>query len=1007
MTNPTTDPTLEVPNQIIEPNSLDKQSKLRVVGVGASAGGLEALQLMVANLPMDSDMCFIVAQHLSPSYKSMMVDLLEKGATLEVVAAKNHEPLKANCIYICPPNYNIEIDSADRIILTNFGESRHSPRPSVDMLFESIAIAKGEDAIGIILSGTGSDGSRGVRAIKGEGGFAIAQSPASAKYDGMPNSAINSGNIDLIVAPEEIGVELQNLIKFPKRKPSEVESTIPREVYNAVLRRLKRAYKVDFTLYKETTIVRRIERRMIVLKITKVEDYLSYLGQNEAEITFLFNDMLIGVTSFFRDAKAFEALHSELKQYLEHKDSKTVRVWVAGCSTGEEAYTIAMIIHEILGTKVEEYKVQIFASDIDKRAIEFARLGRYSESALQDLPKTFKQKYFTISQEQYEIIKPVKANVIFSEHDLISSPPFLRLDLISCRNVMIYFNLELQRQILPIFHYALNPSGLLFLGQSESIGVFQEQFRALSKSAKIYAAAFTGKKIPPDRNLSSRTIEDYIEVVKKIPTKPELSKHNTRLTELITERLNSIFINNAVLVNESAEIVFSQGINPLLVRPEGVPTNNIFKNLHPSLSVDLRAALHQLQNGQALVSTSFQKVKLHNENVWAKLILTEISHQAGIGKLTLIYCQVERELDMPLIMSDNSEVNSVLAQEQERQLMKTKEQLQTVIEELETSNEEMQSMNEELQSSNEELQSSNEELETTNEELQSTNEELQTAYAELRLAYEDKEAQQKELSKLQEELELANQLLEEAEQLGKTGSWRWDLKEHSLTWSQGSYRLFGVSDERFTPSYEAFIGLVYPEDRQALENHLSLLLTNQTHNSFKFRAYDANKQIMWVALEALVSFSHLKQAETVIGTFKNITQKIQTQNELDAKTIKIEYLMQHSLNGIYIFDFNTTQNVYVNNNYTKITGYTMEQLNNLTDEAFLALFHPDDLDAVLEHMNQVKNGRLGEAFALKYRFKHRLTQEYVTLYSNDTVFETNPITHQPNSMLGTFFEVEE
>ncbi|WP_413699643.1 chemotaxis protein CheB [Psychromonas sp. KJ10-10] len=296
---------LEDNNDKIDNTTVTDDIPLVVVGIGASAGGLEALQGLVANLPPASGMSFILAQHLSPSHKSMLVDLLEKNATIPVLVAVNKVKLLPNTFYICPPNYNVEITRDNLITLSATSEIRHTPRPSVDMLFESIAFAKGESAIGIVLSGTGTDGSRGLRAIKGEGGFGIAQDPNTAKFDGMPNSAINSGNVDLILPPDEIGIELKSIVTFPRRVPLEIETTVPRELYSGILRKIKRRQKIDFTLYKESTIMRRIERRMTALKVPKVQSYFNYLDENEAEIEILFNDMLIGVTSFFRDTTAF------------------------------------------------------------------------------------------------------------------------------------------------------------------------------------------------------------------------------------------------------------------------------------------------------------------------------------------------------------------------------------------------------------------------------------------------------------------------------------------------------------------------------------------------------------------------------------------------------------------------------------------------------------------------------------------------------------------------------
>ncbi|MCT8986495.1 chemotaxis protein CheB [Shewanella phaeophyticola] len=610
--------------------------KLIVVGVGASAGGLEALQSLLSNMPTDSGMALVVAQHLSPSYKSMMTELLEKESTISVVTAVDNAPIEPNKVYICPPNSNIEITANDRIKLLSYPDVRHTPRPSVDMLFESIAEHKNDFAIGVVLSGTGTDGSRGIRAIKGENGFGIVQDPHDAKYDGMPNSAINSGHVDLILQSTEIGHELKNIIHFPRNTGIDNDGTMPRETYHGIIKQLKARRNVDFSLYKENTILRRIERRMTSLKIHHSADYLAHLQDNKDEINYLFNDMLIGVTSFFRDPRAFDNLQRELTNYIQNKSNKSLRFWCVACSTGEEPYTLAIILSEILGDKIDDYKIQIFATDIDQNSINFARLAIYPETALNFIPRSIKNKYFVLNSEQYEVIKPIKSKVIFSVHDVNNDPPFLRLDLITCRNLMIYFTVELQRQILPMFHYALNPKGLLMLGQSESIGVFQEQYRPLSKTGKIYETLFVGKQLPPERKanrgvtLSTNNIQEL---------KPLLSSQHNRnkvdaeLANIIADTLREYVLPNAILLNENQDIIFTQGDNALLVRPTGLPSNNIFKNLHPQLSIDLRSAFHNIQNGQKIADTGYQSFNLNGNNVWVKLILLSIEREVAIRQL--------------------------------------------------------------------------------------------------------------------------------------------------------------------------------------------------------------------------------------------------------------------------------------------------------------------------------------------------------------------------------------
>ncbi|MFW1678357.1 CheR family methyltransferase [Pontibacter sp. JAM-7] len=1010
---PDIEPSVEIDKKdqpLERPAAVDPESSLIVVGVGASAGGLEALQSMVSNLPPDIKMSFIVAQHLSPSYRSMMVDLLEKDSTLAICAAKDGDILRAGQIYICPPNHNIELYPGDTIKLTSYPDVRYKPRPSVDMLFESIALVKGEHAIGIVLSGTGSDGARGIRAIKGENGLGIVQEPSSAKYDGMPNAAINSSNVDLIIPATQIGDELLNYMMFRQNRAIDSEQSMARETYNGIIRLLKKHCDVDFGLYKENTILRRIERRMTTLKIRKAEEYLKYLNKNLDEVTFLFQDMLIGVTSFFRDGRAFEQLNTELKHYVHNKKEKVLRVWSVGCSTGEEAYSLSMMISEILGDKIVDYKIQIFATDIDKQAIDYARNGVYPEVAIQNLPRYMKEKYLLVKGDQYEVIKQIKAMVIFSIHDVNSDPPFLRLDLITCRNLMIYFTVELQRQIFPTFHYALNPKGLMMLGQSESIGVFQEQFRPLVKSGKIYESVYIGKKLPPERNNKRRPpLADYVDLVEHPPSRQTgaTKKLDDQFVELIIERLQQLVLPHAILINENHDIIFTEGQNPLLVRPQGLPTNNIFRNMHPQLTVELRSALHSLECGKEKADTGFHALVIDGEDVWVKLLLIRIVKENPLGNLTLIFSQIEDPMNIPMVNQEGDLANEAMVQEQQRLLVKTKEQLQDVIEELETSNEEMQSMNEELQSSNEELQSSNEELETTNEELQSTNEELQTAYSELRVAYEDKEQQQAELLQLRNELEQSNSLLEEAERIGRTGSWLWEVSSRKFTWSRGCYRIFGLDERVFHPSFEAFIGLAHADDRNRLEEHLKGLLQNKVKQPFVFKSPVGETGLKVISLEALVSFNDLKQAVKVMGSMTDITEKVVYERNNSEHKDKINFILNSSMNAAYIYDVHDQQLAFINPRFTQLLGYSQDDLDEINTDDFLKLCHSADRKQLQALFTQFQSSaKAGQTYPLTYRLKLKGTKKFLKIHANHAIYEMSEITGMAKQILVTFFAAE-
>ena len=843
-----------------------------IVGIGASAGGLEALQSFVKNLPEDSNISYIIAQHLSPTYKSMMVELLQKESKIKILEAKDGIVAAANTGYISPPNKNITIGDGNVIHLTEPYASTYSPKPSVDLLFESLANYKKNKAIGIILSGTGSDGSRGIRAIKAEGGFTIAQEPESAKYDGMPISSINTGNIDLILTPENIGNELIEIIQYPVRMAEKGETEDHQKynnVYKNILSKLVKETKVDFSLYKSSTIVRRIERRMTTLKITSVIEYNSYLEKNKDEVQELFKDILIGVTSFFRDNEPFLALEKKLKEYFEKKDDKLFRAWTPACSTGEEPYTIAMILLEVLGSRATEFKIQIFASDLDMVAIDCARKGVYPESAIIDIPKRYRNKYFTVKGDQYEIIKPIKEMVIFSKHDITRDPPFLRLDLISCRNLLIYFTSELQKKIFPLFHYSLKSNGILLLGKSESVGQFQNYFRAIDKKWKLYEAIYIGKKETPivTRNYLS---DKYVE-----PQKKELITIKVpSMNEILLSKIEEFILPSSIVINEMMDIVFVKGKNKYLTRPDGDATDNIFRNVNQILSVELRSLINDAKISKELVKSKFHKIALEPESFkFVRIMVIPIFEELNIPPLFLIFFQDEDLENIQAITLEGSAGDDAKVKLVELELIKTREQLQTVIEELETSNEEMQSMNEELQSSNEELQSSNEELETTNEELQSTNEELQTAYAELRFSYDEKQEQKGELEKLQRNLQKANNLLDESQSLANMASWEWNIISSNMIWSNNFYNLLGLDSSKFVPTYEGLLGMVYHEDKEYVDNSFHNALDGKLIFNISFRLENKSKRLIKVKAIATVIFNEDKKAIKMVGNIVDITKE--------------------------------------------------------------------------------------------------------------------------------------
>lgn len=717
--------------------------ELIVVGIGSSAGGLEALQIFLSKLDDIPNCSYIIAQHLSPTHRSMMVELLNRITNIPVIEVQNGIVIKAKTIYMTPENTDIYINNG-KLYLKAI-ESTYGPKPSVNYFFNSLAQTYGSRSIGIILSGTGSDGAFGIRAIKAAGGITIAQSPSTAKYDGMPISAINTGKVDLVVPIDVMALEISRLVKnLGKNVGDSINDRLLQNVYRLIFDEKG----VDFSQYKRNTLIRRIERRMAALKVETLKDYLDILKGDIEEISNLYHDILIGVTEFFRDKDVFETLYTPLKELIEKKEQgEEIRFWVIGCSSGEEPYTLAMILSEILKEKISRYKIKIFATDIDDESLKIARAGIYSETSFVNMDKELIQRYFTIQKNQFEVKKSLRELVIFSHHNVIADSPFLRMDLISCRNMLIYFNTTLQNRFFPIIHYALKDQGLLLLGKSESISQHSDLFITLYKQEKIFRSQFTGIKEPPK-------LYNYAAVCKTFD-EPKLSSYRNEeeiLEERITQAAQHYLLNRCVLINSSNEIIYIKGDNPYLIHPQGRATNNIFKSIREELVLDLRSTINEVNKYNDIRFTAFRSIKMLDLMMhYVRVIVIPLKYERSEDSFNALIFQSETSENIQGHIGENESESEVVSK-LHHELAQTKSHLQNVIEELETSYEEMQSLNEELSSSNEELQSSNEELETTNEELQSTNEELQTAYSELKVLYDDKDNRAKQLEELTQKL---------------------------------------------------------------------------------------------------------------------------------------------------------------------------------------------------------------------------------------------------------------
>ncbi len=707
-----------------------------VVGIGASAGGLEALQQFFVNLPSNSNVAYVIVQHLSPDYKSLMAEILGKYTSMQVVQAEHLMPIAPNMVYLIPPKKNLTI-KAGHLLLSDY-DHKGINHP-IDIFFNSLAEESRDKAVGIVLSGTGSDGTNGIKTIKEHGGIVMVQDPKSAKFDGMPRSVINTGLADFVLPPQALAEELLNLANYHRNKIPQGSDPSDLEVLNRIYAILKAVSGIDFTYYKRNTVLRRIERRMVVTKSPNMESFAQLLEENPNEAELLMKDILIGVTRFFRDKEFFEKLKTTaLANIVNHADEKeSIRIWSAGCSTGEEAYSIAILLKELLEENGVNREIKIFATDIDTQAIEKASKGIFPESISEDISADRLAKYFTEKNDQYHISKEIRKMIIFAPHNMFSDPPFGKLDLISCRNVLIYFQPVLQKAVFAIFHTALKNSGYLFLGKSETASEYSTVFKPVSTSEKIYVHCADGKAEdlqPPVFNVPN--------ILPQVQIPGINSAHNQdqqKIEDVYVHFLER-FLPASVIINAQNDIIhfFGNSTDYITISP-GKATFNLFSLINKDLNLIASTAINRCRTEQQAVTYTDIVVDtpLGRRNIDLSVQpVTGVTNEEGL--IAIIFVEHKAvDFEGP---TEKYDVNLTAAQritDLEHELQDSKSELRSTIGELETVNEELQAANEELLTANEELQSSNEELQSVNEELYTVNSEYQQKLDELTMMDND------------------------------------------------------------------------------------------------------------------------------------------------------------------------------------------------------------------------------------------------------------------------------
>jgi len=708
---------------------------LTIVGVGASAGGLEAFSDLLAGLPRNPGIAIVFVQHLAPHHDSALPTLLAAHTAMPVIQVTSGVSIKPDHVYVIPPNVQMElVDGTLELSPRVADHGRHTP---INTFFGSLATIAGGRAIAVVLSGTASDGAAGIRDVKAAGGITIVQTPASAKYDGMPKAAIATGMVDLVLAPSAIGAELVQIAAHPyaraRARPS--DDTGPRDdQLKEIFALLLPISGVDFRHYKQPTIRRRLLRRMVLHRVTEVDRYIELLKSDPAEARSLFGDLLIHVTRFFREPDSFEALTARVfpKLIEDRGAEQPIRCWICGCSTGEEAYSLAIALHEFLQREHSDLRAQIFATDISESAIEHARAGLYPASIAEEVAPERLRRYFTASDGHYQVSRLIRDMCVFARQDITRDPPFSRLDIIFCRNVLIYMDAQLQKKLITVFHYALNPGGHLLLGQAETVGGQADLFALVDKKHRIHRKKSSSHAAPvlPVRVLTTETPRKRV---------ADAAAADSGLQAEVSRAILDRYTPAAVVVDTDLQIVQFRGQTGAFLEPSpGEASLNLLKMAREGLLYGLRTAIHTVRKTKRPVRKA--GLQIRTGNGWAPVAI-EVVPLLASGRLHYLVTFEQRKAepagDPPSAARRRRKGAGRPAADDrkvlllERELAASRDYLQSIIQELEAANQELQSTHEESLSSNEELQSTNEELDTAKEELQSTNEELNTVNEEL------------------------------------------------------------------------------------------------------------------------------------------------------------------------------------------------------------------------------------------------------------------------------------
>lgn len=968
-----------------------------IVAIGASAGGLEALVELLKNLSPTTGLAYVYIQHLDPTQETHLSDILRRSTDMTVLEAEHLMRVEPNHLYIIPPDRDLEV--ANSTLTLQPRPTRSSIHMPVDQFFLSLAERQKEGAIAVVLSGTASDGTLGLRAIKAAGGITFAQDD-SARFLSMPRSAIAEGVVDRVLPPAEIAKELERLsgqialfqqTRVTGNQENESPETLKEgaiegsnEDLKSVIQLLRRATGVDFSHYKITTIRRRIIRRTLLYKLDSLRAYADYLRQHPDEAMLLYDDLLINVTTFFRDADTMDYIQKVLLPQLvrEKASGDPIRIWIPACSTGQEAYSIAMLLLEVLGEHSLNRNIQLFATDLSESAVAKARLGSYTRGEVMDVSPRRLQRFFTKVDDHYRINKSVRDLCVFAPHNLLKDPPFSRLDLISCRNLLIYLDTSLQRKAIITFHYALNPNGYLVLGKSETVGSSAQLFSQLEKNYKVFTrrndvdsrATFTMTPPQLDGENQARPLS-----VPKIvsPYSSEIGMRNlpagstpnsvSDLDKLVDNLLLTQYVPASVVVNQDMEILQFRGSTGLFLEPSpGKASLNLIRMARPTLVFELRNAIHKAHKSSESVRKSGLEFKVRNKTHYASIEAIPLETATGERLFLIIF----EEIDPPTTPTTQStSARNKRIKELETELANLREDMRSIIEEQEASNEELQSANEEIISSNEELQSINEELETSKEEIESTNEELLTINQELQVR--------------NDQLSEAHQFAEDIFRTIREATLILDTELRVKSANPAFYRLFQLTESMTERRLIYELG-----NRQWDIPELRLMLTDIVTSGAQFQGFELTYSSPETGdkILSLNARRVIRQQDSILLAIDDITERRRSQQLLAEREAWFHQIANNAPTLIWVADAEG-QITFLNKVWLDYTGRSMKDVQ---EHGWVESLHPDD-QAVYQ-VSYNRNMKVRQTFSSEYRLQRRdgeyrwMMENAQPLFSTDGTF---------------------